>query len=73
MGDLWKKLDKNGAGKITITEFERMFEEEDMRAFFGAIEMNLGCCLEITYFIVWGDLGNHIRTVIELGKIAFCS
>ena len=40
VGDLWKKLDKAGAGKITITEFERMFEEEDMRAFFGAIEMN---------------------------------
>ncbi|CAE7188177.1 Catsper1, partial [Symbiodinium pilosum] len=40
VGDLWTKLDKAGAGKITITEFEQMFEEEDMRAFFGAIEMN---------------------------------
>jgi len=40
VGDLWKKLDKTGSGKITITEFENMLEEEDMRAFFGEIEMN---------------------------------
>lgn len=37
---IWSKMDVDGHGQITITEFERMFEDESMKAFFSAIEIN---------------------------------
>lgn len=37
---IWSKMDADGHGQITITEFERMFEDESMKAFFSAIELN---------------------------------
>ena len=37
---LWRKLDTTGLGQITITEFEQMFQDEDMVAFFAAIEVS---------------------------------
>lgn len=37
---IWSKMDADGHGQITITEFERMFEDESMKAFFSAIEIN---------------------------------
>lgn len=37
---IWKKMDTTGLGEITIIEFERMFEDEEMKAFFQSIEIN---------------------------------
>lgn len=37
---IWSKMDADGHGQITITEFERMFQDESMKAFFSAIEIN---------------------------------
>lgn len=37
---IWSKMDADGSGQITITEFERMFDDESMKAFFSAIEIN---------------------------------
>ena len=36
---LWSKIDATGLGQITISEFETMFEDEAMQAFFEAIEI----------------------------------
>ena len=36
---LWEKVDTTGLGQITISEFETMFEDEAMQAFFEAIEI----------------------------------
>eukprot|EP00439_Symbiodinium_sp_Y106_P000179 s9226_g1.t1 len=36
---LWKKIDSTGLGQITITEFEQIFQDEDLVAFFAAIEV----------------------------------
>ncbi|CAE7280670.1 unnamed protein product, partial [Symbiodinium pilosum] len=40
LSDLFSKMDATGTGKITISEFEKLFEDEDMRAFFETIEIN---------------------------------
>jgi len=40
VADLWKKIDKNGLGRITIAEFEVLFSDQEMRTFFDAIEVN---------------------------------
>jgi len=37
---IWKKMDTSGLGEITIIEFERMFDDEEMKAFFQSIEIN---------------------------------
>jgi len=37
---IWNKMDTTGLGQITIIEFERMFEDEEMKAFFQSIEIN---------------------------------
>ncbi|CAE7888032.1 Cacna1h [Symbiodinium necroappetens] len=37
---LWKKIDSTGLGQITITEFEQIFQDEDLVAFFAAIEVS---------------------------------
>ena len=37
---IWSRMDSSGQGQITITEFERMFEDEEMKAFFQTIEIN---------------------------------
>mmetsp|Transcript_43767 Transcript_43767/g.102135 ORF Transcript_43767/g.102135 Transcript_43767/m.102135 type:complete len:527 (+) Transcript_43767:71-1651(+) len=37
---LWGKIDTTGLGQITISEFEELFEDEAMKAFFAAIEIN---------------------------------
>ena len=33
-------MDVTGQGEITIIEFERMFDDEEMKAFFQSIEIN---------------------------------
>lgn len=38
--NVWQKMDTRGDGKITITEFEQMFDDPDMQAFFESIEIN---------------------------------
>ena len=38
--NLWKKIDSSGQGQITISEFEELFNDEDMVAFFAAIEVS---------------------------------
>lgn len=40
VGRIWTKLDTSGDGQLTITEFEQMFKDPDMQAFFKAIEVN---------------------------------
>lgn len=40
VGKIWNKLDTSGDGQLTITEFEQMFKDPDMQAFFEAIEVN---------------------------------
>ncbi|CAJ1379963.1 unnamed protein product [Effrenium voratum] len=37
---IWAKMDSDGLGQITITEFERLFDDDNMKAFFQAIEIN---------------------------------
>ncbi|CAE6973091.1 Catsper1, partial [Symbiodinium sp. CCMP2456] len=37
---VWKKIDVSGLGQLTISEFEQIFKDEDMMAFFDAIEIN---------------------------------
>lgn len=40
VSSIWFKLDTSGDGQLTITEFEQMFKDPDMQAFFEAIEVN---------------------------------
>jgi len=40
LSDIFSKMDATGDGKITISDFEKMFEDEDMRAFFETIEID---------------------------------
>ena len=37
---IWSRMDSTGVGQITITEFEKMFEDDEMKAFFQTIEIN---------------------------------
>ncbi|OLQ01069.1 Voltage-dependent T-type calcium channel subunit alpha-1H [Symbiodinium microadriaticum] len=37
---IWSRMDSSGQGQITIIEFEQMFEDEEMKAFFQTIEIN---------------------------------
>eukprot|EP00439_Symbiodinium_sp_Y106_P084891 s12_g26.t3 len=37
---IWSRMDASGQGQITIIEFEQMFEDEEMKAFFQTIEIN---------------------------------
>ncbi|CAJ1426573.1 unnamed protein product [Effrenium voratum] len=36
---IWQQMDSSGLGQITIDEFERMFADADMQAFFEALEI----------------------------------
>lgn len=38
--EIFYKMDAGGFGKITISQFEKIFEDEDMKAFFEAIEID---------------------------------
>ncbi|CAE7204204.1 Scn11a [Symbiodinium necroappetens] len=40
LSDIFSKMDVTGDGKITISDFEKLFEDEDMRAFFETIEID---------------------------------
>ena len=40
VGNLWSQIDVNGVGQITISDFEELFKQEEMKAFFEKIEVN---------------------------------
>jgi len=37
---IWSRMDTTGDGQITLIEFERMFQDDEMKAFFQTIELN---------------------------------
>ena len=48
---LWSKIDTTGLGQITISEFETLFADEAMQAFFEAIEIK---AVDVAWFdIQW--------------------
>ncbi|CAE7676307.1 unnamed protein product [Symbiodinium sp. CCMP2456] len=40
VGNLWSKIDVNGLGQISISDFEELFQKEEMKAFFDKIEVS---------------------------------
>lgn len=40
VGNLWSKIDVNGLGQISISDFEELFQKEEMKAFFAKIEVS---------------------------------
>ncbi|CAE7810502.1 Scn11a [Symbiodinium sp. CCMP2592] len=40
VGNIWSKIDVNGLGQISISDFEELFQKEEMKAFFDKIEVS---------------------------------
>ena len=44
VANLWAKIDVNGIGQISLSDFEELFQQEEMKAFFAKIEVDAVDC-----------------------------